>query len=79
MALAVEYLPWLLSVITIYMTILAGNNDPMAWIVGMFGQAAWLFWIIASEAWGLVPMNIVLWGLYGRNLRKWLAPQEVAT
>ena len=69
----VKYLPWLLSIITIYMTILAGNKSRYAWAVGLFAQALWLVWILAAEAWGLVPMNLALWVVYARNHWKWRA------
>lgn len=69
----VTYLPWLLSIITIYMTILAGNKSPHAWAVGLAAQGLWLVWIIASSSWGLIPMNIALWIVYARNHLKWKA------
>lgn len=69
--LIITYLPWLLSVITIYMTILAGNKHPKAWLFGIVNQALWLAWIIASETWGLIPMNVALWAVYARNHWKW--------
>jgi len=65
------YLPWLLSAITIYMTILAGNKHPKAWAFGLLNQALWLVWIVASSAWGLLPMNLALWVVYARNHVKW--------
>lgn len=65
------YLPWLMSAITIWMTVLAGNKHPKAWLVGIFNQALWLGWIINSETWGLLPMNIALWVVYARNHWKW--------
>ena len=67
----VLYLPWLLSAITIYMTILAGNKSSIAWLVGIVNSALWLLWIIASQSWGLIPMNIALWFVYARNYFKW--------
>lgn len=67
----VSYLPWLLSAITIYMTVLAGNKHRWAWAVGLVNQALWLVWIIASASWGLLPMNLALWIVYGRNHLKW--------
>lgn len=67
----VTYLPWFLSAVTIYMTVLAGNKNRHAWAVGLFNQAAWLVWIIMSETWGLLPMNLALWVVYGRNHIKW--------
>lgn len=66
-----EYLPWLLSAITIWMTLLAGNKHPQAWAVGLCNQALWLVWIVASETWGMLPMNASLWFMYARNHFKW--------
>jgi hypothetical protein len=65
------YLPWLLSAITIYMTVLAGNKSRNAWLFGLVNQALWLVWIIATASWGLLPMNLALWIVYGRNHLKW--------
>lgn len=70
------YLPWLMSVITIWMTLLAGNKHPKAWLVGIFNQALWLGWIVSSETWGLIPMNIALWVVYVRNHFKWFNLKE---
>lgn len=67
----VTYLPWILSIATIYMTLLAGNKHPRAWAVGLATQALWLIWIVATETWGLLPMNIALWVVYWRNHVKW--------
>lgn len=68
------YLPWLLSAITIWMTVLAGNKHRSAWLIGLVNQALWLVWIVASSAWGLLPMNLALWVVYGRNHLKWQKP-----
>jgi hypothetical protein len=65
------YLPWLLSCITIYMTLLAGNMHPRAWLVGLVGQALWLVWILVTQTWGLIPLNVALWVVYARNHLKW--------
>lgn len=66
-----DYLPWLLSAITIWMTLLAGNLHPKAWLVGLLNQALWLVWIVATGTWGLIPLNAALWVVYGRNHLKW--------
>lgn len=66
-----DVLPYLLSVITIWMTVLAGNQSRHAWAVGLCNQALWLVYIIATQAWGLLPMNIALWIVYARNHFKW--------
>lgn len=68
-----DYLPWLLSAITIWMTVLAGNVCRRAWLVGLVNQALWLVWIVATGTWGLIPLNVVLWVVYTRNHLKWRA------
>ena len=68
-----DYLPWLLSAVTVWMTLLTGNKTPWAWVVGLGNQALWLVWIFAAEAWGLLPMNVALWVAYARNHWKWTA------
>lgn len=65
------YLPWLLSAITIWMTLLAGNLHRSAWLVGLGNQSLWLVWIIATGTWGLIPLNIALWIVYVHNHWKW--------
>lgn len=67
-----NYLPWLLSVLTIWMAILAGNRTRWAWSIGLAAQALWLVWILAAGAWGLIPGNLALWIVYGRNHVKWM-------
>lgn len=69
------YLPWLLSLITIWMTVLAGNKHRSAWLIGLCNQALWLVWIIATASWGLLPMNAALWIVYGRNHLRWTSEQ----
>lgn len=65
------YLPWLLSLVTIVMTVMAGNKNRYAWAVALVGQVLWLVWIVASRSWGLLPMNLVLWAVYVRNHLQW--------
>ena len=74
----VVYLPWLLSAVTIWMTLLAGNLHRRAWLVGLANQALWLVWIVASASWGLIPMNAVLWIVYYRNHIKWRTAHAAA-
>lgn len=66
------HLPWVLSFITIWMSVLAGNKSPMAWSLGFVGQALWLVWILKTQTWGLVPLNAALWVIYVRNHIKWI-------
>lgn len=68
----ITYLPWLLSAITIYSMMLAGDKKRNAWAVGLLNQALWLTFILLSGTWGLLPMNIALWIVYARNYFKWV-------
>lgn len=67
----ITYLPYLLSAITIYSMLLAGNKKRGAWLVGLLNQFLWMLWIVLTASWGLIPMNIALWIVYGRNYLKW--------
>lgn len=77
MSAITNYLPWLLSAITIYMTVLAGNKARHAWLIGLGNQALWLVWILTTGAWGLIPMNLALWVVYARNHLKWAADSTI--
>jgi hypothetical protein len=68
------YMPWLLSTITIYTMVLAGERKSYTWLIGLANQALWLMWIIAVGARGLLPMNAALWIVYARNHIKWTRP-----
>lgn len=67
----VDYLPWVLSCVTVWMTLMAGSLHRKAWLVGLVNQGLWLVWICAAGAWGFLPLNIALWIVYGRNHWKW--------
>lgn len=69
--LVTAYLPWLLSLITIVLTVLIGNKWRFAWAFGLGGQALWLLWIACSQAWGFLPLTLTLTVLYARNQLKW--------
>lgn len=69
--LIVTYLPYVLSVITIYTMFLAGDRKSYTWLIGLLNQLLWLIWILASSSWGLLPMNFALWIVYSRNHVKW--------
>lgn len=72
------YMPWLLSAITIWFNILAGNKHRGAWGIAMTGQLGWLLWIVVTANWGFLPMNIALWVVYARNHWKWVSEPEGA-
>lgn len=73
------YMPWLLSAITIYMSVLAGNKTRWTWLIGIVNQALWLVWILASSSYGLLPMNFALWIVYGRNHLRWMREAKEPT
>lgn len=67
----IKYLPYLLSAITAYTMLLAGNKRAGAWLVGLLNQVLWLIWIFTSATWGLLPMTAVMVIVYIRNYVKW--------
>lgn len=72
-----DILPWILSAITIWMTILAGNKHRLAWLVGIANQTLWFTWIVLSETWGLLPMNFAMCVVYARNHIRWNKEESV--
>ena len=67
----VNYLPYLLSIGTIYVMLLAGNRNKYTWLVALLNQFFWLVWILNIKSWGLLPGHIALWIVYFRNYLKW--------
>ena len=47
--LILTYLPWLLSLLTIYSAVLCGDKIAFGWTFGFINQGLWLTWIITSE------------------------------
>lgn len=72
--IAKNYLPWIMSAMTIYMTFLQGNKNATGWIVGLVNQFLWLAFAVGTQTWGLLPLNAALWILYTRNFMKWRKP-----
>lgn len=67
----INYLPYILSIFTVYIMLLAGNKSKHAWLIALLNQFFWLVWIIKIKSWGLLPGNIALWIVYFRNHLKW--------
>ena len=67
----INYLPYILSIFTVYIMLLAGNKSKYAWVIALLNQFFWLVWIIKIKSWGLLPGNIALWIVYFRNHLKW--------
>ncbi len=67
------YLPWLLSVITITSTIMAGNLHRWSWALSGLNQILWFTWIVNDweKNQGLLAMNLVLAAVFIRNHMKW--------
>ena len=74
--LIIKYLPWLISIITIYSALLCGKKKASGWFIGFINQGLWLTWIITSETWGMLPMNIVLAFIFAKNYFKWVAEEH---
>jgi len=69
--LIIDYLPWLLSAISIWMNILMGYRKPYVWLIGLANQLLWSLWILYSHHWGFLPMNIAMWFIFTRNHYLW--------
>lgn len=61
----------IMSLITILVMWLAGNNDKRAWLLGLANQVLWVIFIIMTGSWGLLLLTGSLVVVYIRNLRKW--------
>lgn len=72
--LIADYLPWLMSAITITAIELQGRKAPKAWALSLAGQLLWFTWI--GFTWqhnkGFAPMTIVLSFQYARNHWRWV-------
>ena len=69
--LYIEYGPWLLSFITVILTVLQGNKWKNVWLLMFINQWLWLKWILLSGTWGFLPLNICMWVVCLRNHLKW--------
>lgn len=86
LAVGIEYLInvkgfiWLqlvISAITIWMTLMAGNKHPKAWLVGLANQGLWAVMIVWTQSWGLVPLCLAMCLVYYRNHAKWKMDQLI--
>lgn len=67
----IVYLPWVISIVTILMNLLAGSMHKYTWHLGLVNQALWLIWILYTGKMGFLLMNLFLWVTMIVNLRKW--------
>jgi hypothetical protein len=64
-----DYIPWMLSVMTLVNMWLAGNKSYWAWVFGLAGQSLWFVYAL-NRATGLLPGVVILTFVYARNLRR---------
>lgn len=67
----VKYFPYVLSLATVYMTLLQGRKEPSSWVIGLINQVGWTTWILLSGNYGFLLLNAALWILYARNYMLW--------
>lgn len=65
------YLPWLLSALSLIMSVLTGNKWRYVWLFGIGIQFVWILWIAVAKAYGFLPLCLALFVIYGRNHLKW--------
>lgn len=76
--LLANYLPWLLSALSLVMSVLTGNKWRNAWLFGLGIQCVWLFYIWCDRKWGFLPLSIALFIIYTRNHLKWASAKAEA-
>jgi hypothetical protein len=65
------YLPWLLSALSLVMSVLTGNKWRYAWLFGLGIQCLWVLWVMSAKTYGFLPLCLALFVIYGRNHIKW--------
>lgn len=65
------YLPWIISILSIYTVWITGNKNKIGWLLNGFSQVLWLIWIWSTSAWGLIPLNIAMLCMSIRNFILW--------
>ncbi|MBR0848452.1 hypothetical protein JQ543_11935 [Bradyrhizobium diazoefficiens] len=67
----VTYMPWGMSLMTMYGYWVIGNKSWWSWYVPLFTQALWFIWIAISGNFGFLPAAVFLTAIATRNLFKW--------
>ena len=67
----VVYMPWGMSLMTIYGYWVIGNKSWRSWYVPLATKAFWFIWIAMSGNWGFLPAAFFLTAIAIRNLLKW--------
>lgn len=50
---------------------LAGSNNKIGWMIGLFAQTLWIVYAVASEQYGFIISALVYGIVYLRNFKKW--------
>lgn len=67
----ITYLPYLISIVTLWVMKITGDNNPKAWLFTILNQFLWLFWIWISGNNGFIILNIGIIAISLRNHFKW--------
>jgi len=70
-SLIVVYLPYLISVLTLYTVKITGDKNKNAWVMTMLNQLLWLFWIFISDNKGFIILNLGIIYFSVINHYKW--------
>lgn len=71
-----DFLPYLLSILTVWTLVLAGDKKRGAWLAGLLNQFFWFVYVISTHTWGLLPLTICMTVVYANNLKKWGHEEE---
>ena len=66
-----DFLPWVLSALTVYSVYLSGYKNRYSWLVGIVCQILWIIFAVTTKSWGLLPMNFIMIPLFFRNYLMW--------
>jgi hypothetical protein len=67
----VFYMPWVMSLATVYGYWVIGNKNWKSWYVPLVTQSLWFVWIALSGNYGFLPAAVFLSAIAIRNLFKW--------
>lgn len=70
----VVWMPYAISIISIYVLIIAGKKHPFTWHFAVIEQLLWITWILISKNYGLLPITIFVLISCIRNIFLWREP-----
>jgi len=66
-----QFLPYVLSIGTLAINVMAGNKWRYTFAVALINQAVWFFWIFWTGNYGFIILNTFLTIIYVRNHIRW--------